>query len=109
MTKIGFDINAVNGGGSDGSRSRRFGVGPYSDPTGIGLSVVRIRKEARTGPTEESRGTDERDASLETGRGTIVASLVTRRFGRLSMDASRLCPRRDHTAADKLWRPDLSG
>jgi len=56
----------------------------------MGLSVVRIRKEARTGPTEESRGTDERDASLDTGSGIIVASLVIKRLGRLSMDTSRL-------------------
>jgi len=27
LTKIGFDINAVNGGGSDGLRSRHFGLG----------------------------------------------------------------------------------
>ena len=56
----------------------------------MGLSVVRIRKGARTGPTEESRGTDEKDASLETGRGIMVASLAIKRLCKLSMDTSRL-------------------
>lgn len=75
----------------------------------MGLSVVRIRKEARTGPTEDSRGTEERDASLETGRGIIVASLVIKRLGRPSIDASRLRSRQVLTLATKLWRPCLSG
>lgn len=75
----------------------------------MGLSVVLIRKGTRIGPTDESRGTDEKEASLETGRGTIVASFAIKRFGRLSMDTSRLWPRRDQTVADKLWRPGLSG
>lgn len=75
----------------------------------MGLSVVRMRKEARTGPTEDSSGSEQRDASLETGRGIIVASLAMKRLGRSSMDTSRLWSRRDRTLAAKLGRPGLSG
>jgi hypothetical protein len=78
LTNMGFDINDVKGGGSDGSRSRDLIVGPNVEPVGCGVREVRKRKGARGTPIVASRATEGslvnefNEASRE--RGYIAAS-----------------------------------
>jgi hypothetical protein len=80
LTKIGFDIRDINGGGSDGSRSRDLTIGPKLAPESCGVSEVRMRKGVRATGDETSRDMEsrEKEAFIEGSRetGSIMASRV---------------------------------